>query len=110
MGDLALPITAKTRAELGRVGVLLGGQSSEREISLQTGNAVAQALDVAGVEVVPIDLGHDAIDQIRREKLDRAFIALHGPGGGRRSYPGAAGIYGYSLCGQWCSSIVFGDG
>lgn len=81
MQDVKLPISDNLKRRLGRVGVLMGGQSSEREISLQSGNAVATALDAAGVEVVALDLGADAIDQIRTAKLDRAFIALHGPGG-----------------------------
>lgn len=79
--QIAVPVNAALNIALGRVGVLFGGQSSEREISLQTGNAVAQALQTAGVEVVDIDLGENAIDQIRQANIDRAFIALHGPGG-----------------------------
>jgi len=79
--QIAVPVNAELKSALGRVGVLFGGQSSEREISLQTGNAVAHALQKAGVEIVAIDLGSNAIDQIRQANLDRAFIALHGPGG-----------------------------
>lgn len=67
--------------QLGRVGVLYGGQSSEREISLQSGNAVAKALADAGVEYVMLDTGQSAIADIQSANIDRAFIALHGPGG-----------------------------
>jgi D-alanine-D-alanine ligase len=67
--------------QFGRVGVLFGGTSSEREISLKSGQAVCHALKSAGVNVVPIDLGENPIDQITAENIDRAFIVLHGPGG-----------------------------
>lgn len=66
---------------LGRVGVLFGGQSSEREISLQSGKAVFDALKAQSVDCVALDLGSNAIDDIRNANIDRAFIALHGPGG-----------------------------
>lgn len=68
-------------ASFGRVGVLYGGDSAEREISLQTGAAVMQALGELGVDYVGIDIGPSAIADIQAAQLDRAFIALHGPGG-----------------------------
>lgn len=74
-------ITDTLRQELGRVGVLFGGQSSEREISLQTGAAVMAALEQLGIEYLGIDVGSTAIADIQAAQLDRAFIALHGPGG-----------------------------
>lgn len=76
-----LPLTAATVTALGRVGVLLGGQSAEREVSLMSGEAIASALESAGIEVVRLDLGDDALTQLQQAKLDRVFIALHGPGG-----------------------------
>ncbi|MDQ2075089.1 D-alanine--D-alanine ligase [Marinimicrobium sp. ABcell2] len=66
---------------LGRVGVLFGGVSAEREISLQSGAAVMQALSDLGIEHVGIDIGATAIADIQAAQLDRAFVALHGPGG-----------------------------
>ncbi len=81
MSVIQLPISDEFRQALGRVGVLYGGRSAEREISLQTGAAVAAALVEAGVEHVALDLGDDAIGMIQSAGLDRAFIALHGPGG-----------------------------
>ncbi len=65
----------------GRVGVLYGGTSAEREISLQTGAAVLKALQESGVDAVGIDIGADAIAQLQATPMDLAFIALHGPGG-----------------------------
>jgi D-alanine-D-alanine ligase len=74
------PAHTDTQA-LGRVGVLYGGESAEREISLQTGAAVMQALSELGIEHVGIDIGATAIADIQAAQLDRAFVALHGPGG-----------------------------
>jgi D-alanine-D-alanine ligase len=74
-------VDASLVKQLGRVGVLYGGQSSEREISLQSGQAVADALQAAGVEYVMLDTGKSAIADIQAAGIDRAFIALHGPGG-----------------------------
>lgn len=81
MQSMNLPIDETLKRQLGRVGVLFGGQSAEREISLQSGNAVIAALKEAGIEPIVIDVGSQAIADIQAAKLDRAFIALHGPGG-----------------------------
>jgi D-alanine-D-alanine ligase len=65
----------------GRIGVLMGGRSSERDISLKTGQAVHQALIRLGYDAVAIDvtdrLHHDLEDQ----QVAIAFLSLHGPGG-----------------------------
>ena len=65
----------------GRVAVLFGGKSAEREVSLKSGNAVLQALQRAGVDAFGIDAGDDLLQRLTREKIDRAFIVLHGRGG-----------------------------
>ncbi len=64
--------------EFGKVAVLMGGQSSEREISLLSGNAVLQALQSAEIEAVGIDTDNDFYTAIKKEQFDRAFIMLHG--------------------------------
>ena len=64
-----------------RVGVLLGGLSSEREISLRTGEAVLAALTARGHAAVPIYVDRDVDVALRQERIDAAFIALHGRGG-----------------------------
>jgi D-alanine-D-alanine ligase len=61
-----------------RVGVLLGGMSSEREISLRSGAAVAKALRGLGYDVVEIDAGRDLPKRLVAENVGVAFIALHG--------------------------------
>ncbi|VXB39474.1 D-alanine:D-alanine ligase [Pseudomonas sp. 8AS] len=65
----------------GRVAVLFGGKSAEREVSLKSGAAVLQALQAAGVDAFGIDVGDDLLQRLTSEKIDRAFIVLHGRGG-----------------------------
>lgn len=81
MQAVTLPISATLKQQLGRVGVLFGGLSAEREISLQSGAAVIAALVEAGVEHVAIDVGDNIIADIQAANIDRAFLILHGPGG-----------------------------
>jgi len=81
MSVVALPFDRINAEKIGRVGVLFGGISAEREISLRSGRAVVKSLQNSGVDVVALDLNEHAIDQIRKAQLDRAFIALHGVGG-----------------------------
>ena len=68
--------------QLGRIGVLMGGISSERDISLKSGRAVSEALIRQGQDAVPLDITDSdeiKIDSlIRKSRLDVAFIALHG--------------------------------
>lgn len=66
----------------GRVAVLLGGHSAEREISLRSGRAVLDALQAAGVDAHAVDAAAaDLLQQLTGDGYDRAFIALHGRGG-----------------------------
>ena len=65
----------------GRVAVLYGGISAEREVSLRSGAAVLAALQAAGVDAFGIDVQADIVQRISAEKIDRAFIVLHGRGG-----------------------------
>lgn len=69
-----------TQAQLKgtRIAVLLGGMSVEREVSQRTGAAVAGALRSLGYDVVEIDAGKDLPQRLIAEKIDVAFIALHG--------------------------------
>ncbi len=67
--------------KLGRIAVLFGGNSAEREISLQSGAAAFAALQRMGVDVVAIDTQTNAVAQIQQANINGAFIALHGVGG-----------------------------
>jgi D-alanine-D-alanine ligase len=65
-------------AEFGKVAVLLGGPSSEREISLMSGNAVLAALREKGVDAYAFDPAQRDLWELKRDGFSRAFIALHG--------------------------------
>ncbi|MGE6530930.1 D-alanine--D-alanine ligase [Pseudomonas sp. NPDC077382] len=65
----------------GRVAVLYGGKSAEREVSLKSGAAVLAALQSAGVDAFGIDVDDDLLVRLSSERIDRAFIVLHGRGG-----------------------------
>ncbi|MGP3791193.1 D-alanine--D-alanine ligase [Pseudomonas sp. B392_1p] len=65
----------------GRVAVLYGGKSAERDVSLKSGTAVLAALQQAGVDAFGIDVGEDFLQRLGSETIDRAFIVLHGRGG-----------------------------
>jgi D-alanine-D-alanine ligase len=76
-----VPVSDELRRELGRVAVLFGGDSAEREVSFQSGTAVLNALLAANVDAVGIDTGKDALHSLQQVDVDRAFIVLHGAGG-----------------------------
>lgn len=65
----------------GKVAVLMGGRSAEREISLKSGMAVLQALLRRNIEAHGIDVGERVLEQLSEGQFERAFIALHGRGG-----------------------------
>ena len=76
-------------ADFGKVAVLLGGDSSEREISLLSGNAVLAALKRRGVNAHAFDPQERPVQNLVSEGFDRAWIALHGPGGEDGAMQGA---------------------
>ena len=78
-----------TAAEFGRVAVMLGGASSEREVSLDTGAAVLKALQSKGVDAHAWDPAEKTMAQFATAGFDRVWIALHGPGGEDGALQGA---------------------
>lgn len=62
----------------GRIGILAGGLSSERKISLRSGAAVHKALSEKGFDAVLLDVKHDIRECVKNSNIDVAFIALHG--------------------------------
>jgi len=62
----------------GKVGVLFGGRSAEREVSIMSGTGVLQALLARGVDAHPFDPGTQSLAELEAAKFDRVFIALHG--------------------------------
>ena len=83
-------------AKYGTVGLLSGGLSSERDISLMTGAAVLKSMRNLGIDVIAIDVQKDFIDSLRNYQLDRVFVALHGPGGEDGTLQGALEYLGIS--------------
>jgi D-alanine-D-alanine ligase len=83
-----------------RIGVLMGGQSSERDVSLRTGRAVHRALQARGYHAVPIDVNAAIIRQLRTNRVKMAFLALHGPGGEDGTMQGLLEIMGIPYTGS----------
>lgn len=61
-----------------RIGVLMGGFSSERDVSLETGGAILRALQAEGYNAMPIDVDRNLAATLKDEGIERAFLALHG--------------------------------
>jgi len=91
-----------------RIGVLYGGTSSEREISLASGAAVLNALRGRGIDAVGIDAGPDLPQRLKTKKIDFAYIALHGPGGEDGTVQGMLEVMGipYAGCGVLSSALA----
>ena len=94
--------------EFGRVAVVMGGKSAEREISLKTGKAVLEALLSEGIDAVEMEPGPTFIEQLKQREIDRVFIALHGPGGEDGTIQGALELAGipYTGSGVMASAIA----
>ena len=86
--------------DFGRVAVLLGGDSSEREISLLSGNAVLAALARRGVQAGAFDPRERSLADLLHERFDRVWIALHGPGGEDGTVQGALEYLGIPYTGS----------
>lgn len=67
-----------TSSDNKKIGVLMGGLSAEREVSLKSGAAVLKALVGLGYNAVGIDVDRNVATKIAAEGIDAAFIALHG--------------------------------
>ncbi len=75
--------------EFGKVAVMMGGKSAEREVSLKSGAAVLAALRSSGVDAHAFDPRDKALEALHAEGFQRVFIALHGRGGEDGSLQGA---------------------
>ncbi len=85
---------------LGKVAVLMGGQSAEREVSLNSGSAVLRALTAQKVDAHGIDVGPDILSVLQKGSFDRVFIALHGRGGEDGTIQGALQTLGIPYTGS----------
>jgi D-alanine-D-alanine ligase len=94
--------------EFGRVAVLLGGDSTEREISLLSGNAVLAGLKRRGVDAYAFDPRDQALPTLVDERFDRVWIALHGPGGEDGTLQGALEYLGVPYTGSGVMGSAIG--
>jgi D-alanine-D-alanine ligase len=92
----------------GRVAVLFGGRSAEREVSLKSGAAVLAALQRSGVDAHTFDPADRPLQALHDEKFDRVFIALHGRFGEDGTVQGALELMGipYTGSGVMASAIA----
>ena len=95
-------------AAFGRVAVLFGGDSSEREISLLTGNAVLAALQSRSVDAHAFDPAERALGELLHNRFERVWIALHGPGGEDGTLQGALEYLGVPYTGSGVMGSAIG--
>jgi D-alanine-D-alanine ligase len=93
---------------LGKVAVLMGGRSAEREVSLMSGQGVLQALKACGVDAHAFDPAERDLSELKRDGFDRCFIALHGRYGEDGTVQGALELLSipYTGSGVMASSIA----
>jgi D-alanine-D-alanine ligase len=87
-------------ADFGKVAVLLGGKSAEREVSLNSGRMVLAALRAKGVDAHAFDPGERGLEQLIAERFDRVFVALHGRYGEDGTIQGALELLGLPYTGS----------
>ena len=86
--------------KFGKVAVLFGGTSAEREVSLKSGQAVLNALQSAGVDAIAFDPKDQPLWQLKELNIERVFIALHGRGGEDGTIQGALEFMGIPYTGS----------
>jgi D-alanine-D-alanine ligase len=91
--------TSHASAAMGKVAVLLGGRSAEREVSLMSGNGVLAALRSQGVDAHGFDPAERDLGDLKREGFRRVFIALHGRFGEDGTVQGALELMGIPYTG-----------
>jgi len=91
-----------------RIGVLMGGRSAEREVSLKTGAAVFAALHRLGEEAVAIDVDATVAERLIRDRIDLAFIALHGRYGEDGAMQGLLEVLGIPYTGSGILASALG--
>jgi D-alanine-D-alanine ligase len=92
----------------GKVAVLMGGLSAEREVSLNSGRAVLEALRRKHVDAHGIDADHEVLNTLATGGFDRVFIALHGRGGEDGAIQGALEVLGLPYTGSGVLASALG--
>ncbi len=83
-----------------KIGVLMGGESSERDISIRSGLAIYQSLQELGYSSVPVDISKDVIGALKKDKIKFAFLALHGGIGENGAIQGMLEVLGIPYTGS----------
>ncbi|MFO1278842.1 MAG: D-alanine--D-alanine ligase [Burkholderiaceae bacterium] len=99
---------SQSDSKFGKVAVLMGGHSAEREVSLMSGTGVLQALRSRGVDAQPFDPAERDLGDLRRDGFSRCFIALHGRHGEDGTVQGALELLGipYTGSGVMASAVA----
>ncbi len=108
MTPLAQHSTLNAQPAFGKVAVLMGGSSAEREVSLMSGTGVLNALRARGVDAHAFDPAERELGELKREGFERCFIALHGRHGEDGTVQGALELLGipYTGSGVMASAIA----
>jgi D-alanine-D-alanine ligase len=91
-----------------RIGVIMGGRSAEREVSIKSGSAILSSLKRSGYDAIPIDMDEKISENIKGNNIGVAFIALHGPGGEDGSLQGLLEIIGIPYTGSGVLASALG--
>ena len=91
-----------------KIGVLLGGLSSEREVSIASGTAILKALHEKGYHAVTVDVGRDVAEKIHEQGIEAAFIALHGKFGEDGAIQGMLEVMGIPYTGSGILASALG--
>jgi D-alanine-D-alanine ligase len=106
--DKSAAHSARTAAEFGKVAVVFGGTSTEREVSLKSGAAVLAALRRRGVDAFGFDPRDRLLPELLSAGTDRVWIALHGPGGEDGTLQGALECLGIAYTGSGVMGSAIG--
>jgi D-alanine-D-alanine ligase len=101
-------ITKEEAHAFGKVGVLFGGTSAEREVSIMSGTGVLQALQGQGIDAHAFDPGRRSLAELAAERFDRVFIALHGRLGEDGALQGALELLGIPYTGSGVMASAVG--
>jgi D-alanine-D-alanine ligase len=106
--NLSPQSSALSPVAFGRVAVLFGGRSAEREVSLKSGAAVLAALQRSGVDAYPFDPAVQNLQALVDDGFDRVFIALHGRFGEDGTVQGALELLGIPYTGSGVLASALG--
>jgi D-alanine-D-alanine ligase len=101
-------ITPQEAQAFGKVGVLFGGRSAERDVSIMSGTGVLNALKSQGIDAHAFDPGQRSLAELAAEKFDRVFIALHGRFGEDGCLQGALELLGIPYTGSGVQASAVG--